>query len=124
VENVGRLVEFVQRLPAGVCHVIEFRHESWFVEETFALLERHGVGFCAFDMPGLECPLRATGPVGYMRFHGSGQRYGGNYTDAMLREWAKKLRALEKGRQDVYVYFNNDIGGYAPRNALRLREML
>ena len=124
VENVGRLVEFVQRLPAGVCHVIEFRHESWFVEETFALLERHGVGFCAFDMPGLECPVRATGRVGYMRFHGSGQRYGGNYTEAMLRDWAGKLRTLAKGREDVYVYFNNDIGGHAPRNALTLREML
>jgi uncharacterized protein YecE (DUF72 family) len=106
------------------CHVIEFREESWFVDETFDLLERHGVGFCAFDMPGLKCPVRATARVGYVRFHGTGERYGGNYTDEMLEEWAEKLRSLADGRVDVYVYFNNDLGGHAPRNALRLRELL
>jgi uncharacterized protein YecE (DUF72 family) len=25
---------------------------------------------------------------------------------------------------DVYAYFNNDVGGHAPRNALTLRRML
>jgi uncharacterized protein YecE (DUF72 family) len=25
---------------------------------------------------------------------------------------------------DVYAYFNNDVGGHAPRDAVRLRERL
>jgi uncharacterized protein YecE (DUF72 family) len=124
VENVGRLVTFVQALSPDVCHVIEFRHESWFVEETFDLLDRHGVGFCAFDMPGIECPQRATGPVAYMRFHGAGARYGGSYTDEMLRGWAGRLREMSAGRERCFVYFNNDVGGHAPRNALTLREIV
>ena len=27
------------------------------------------------------------------------------------------------GRHDVYAYFNNDEMGYAPKNAMRLREL-
>jgi uncharacterized protein YecE (DUF72 family) len=123
-ENTRRLEAFVEELPGGVPHVVEFRHASWFEDETFELLDRWGVGFCAFDMPDLKCPVRASGKVGYMRFHGTGERYGGSYSDGMLRDWAKKLRAMADGRDDVFVYFNNDIGGHAPRNAMRLREML
>ncbi len=36
-------------------------------------------------------------------------------------EWLQKRR--RKGR-DVFAYFNNDAGGHAPRDAMRLREML
>jgi uncharacterized protein YecE (DUF72 family) len=28
------------------------------------------------------------------------------------------------GGRDVYAYFNNDVGGHAPRNALTLRRLL
>jgi uncharacterized protein YecE (DUF72 family) len=45
----------------------------------------------------------------------------------MLREWADWLagaRASAGAPRDVYVYFNNDVGGHAPRDAARLREML
>jgi uncharacterized protein YecE (DUF72 family) len=42
----------------------------------------------------------------------------------MLAGWAKRLKALSRDVDDVYVYFNNDGHGYAVKNALRLREML
>jgi uncharacterized protein YecE (DUF72 family) len=35
--------------------------------------------------------------------------------------FVKKQLNKEK---DVYVYFNNDFRGYAPKNALKLREFL
>jgi uncharacterized protein YecE (DUF72 family) len=28
------------------------------------------------------------------------------------------------GRVIVYAYFNNDVGGHAPRDAVRLRDLL
>ena len=59
-----------------------------------------------------------------MRFHGSGARYHGNYTNRMLRDWAERLRALAAGLNDVYVYFNNDWQGFAPANAGKLVELL
>ena len=75
-------------------------------------------------MPTLECPLVATASFAYMRFHGTTQKYGSNYTDRMLAGWTKRLKILSRGLDDVYVYFNNDLGGHAPRNAERLEEML
>src|SRR3990172_5908771 len=70
-ENVQRLESFLSLLPKDVMHAFEFRHKSWFGEETREQLRRHGVAFCSFDMVGFECPLAATVPYAYMRFHGS-----------------------------------------------------
>ena len=72
-------------------------------------------------MPGSDSPLLTVGPIVYVRFHGYGTRYGGSYPDEVLDEWAVWIRrALAAGR-DAYVYFNNDINGYAVYDAERLR---
>jgi len=123
-ENVERIEHFLSILPRRHCHTLEFRNASWFGEDTQEQLRRHNVAFCSYDMPKLDCPLAATASFVYMRFHGTTQKYGGNYTDAMLKDWAKRLKALSRDLDDVYVYFNNDIGGHAPRNAKRLEELL
>ena len=60
----------------------------------------------------------------YVRRHGTAARYHGSYTDPMLRADAARVRDRLEDGLDVYVYFNNDGGGAAVRNALRLREML
>jgi hypothetical protein len=60
----------------------------------------------------------------YLRFHGSGTRYGGNYPDAVLRHWAERIRSWQPQLKEVFVYFNNDMGGHAIRNARSLCHML
>ena len=122
--TVERLEHFLSILPRRHCHTLEFRHASWFGDDTQEQLRRHNVAFCSYDMPKLDCPVVATASFAYMRFHGTTQKYGGNYTDEMLRDWAKRLKAIARDVDDVYVYFNNDIGGHAPRNAKTLRELL
>ena len=114
----------VPLLPGDLLHAIEFRHSSWFVDETAGLLRRFGVAFCSFDMVGLECPLLATAPFAYVRFHGSEALYASNYTDEMLEGWAVRLGVLAREVDDVYVYFNNDAEGYAVANALTLGGLL
>jgi uncharacterized protein YecE (DUF72 family) len=34
------------------------------------------------------------------------------------------LRGIHAAGRDVFVYFNNDTGGHAPRDAVRIREMM
>lgn len=123
-DNVRRLDVFLDLLPVGLACAFEFRHTSWFGEETMAQLRRAGVAFCSYDMAGVDCPLVATTSLAYVRFHGSVLVYHGNYTDDMLADWAGRLRALARDVDDVYVYFNNDAEGYAVANALRLAELL
>ncbi len=123
-ENVARLEAFLPRLPREALHAVEFRHGSWFVEETAELLRQHGVAFCSFDMVNLECPLWATAPFAYVRFHGPGALYASNYTDELLEGWAARLSDLAREVDEMYVYFNNDVGGYAVANARTLARLL
>ncbi|MCC7365822.1 MAG: DUF72 domain-containing protein [Dehalococcoidia bacterium] len=124
--TVARLDRFLAMLPRDVPQVFEFRHDSWFGEDTRAQLDRCGASFCAYHMPGLEAPLHCAGGVVYVRFHGSTSKYGGGYSDTELRHWATRIRNCGESADahTAYVYFNNDIGGHAPRDAERLRELL
>ena len=46
------------------------------------------------------------------------------YPEDRLRDWAKWLNARRAEGRDVYAYFNNDVGGHAPRDAVTLRHLL
>ena len=56
--------------------------------------------------------MELTANFTYIRFHGSGTRYGGNYPNEVLRKWAWRIRQWEGILSDVFVYFNNDAEGY------------
>lgn len=122
--NDERLDAFLSLLPKEHRHVVEFRHESWLDEEVFAILRRHNVGFCVFDMPGLTCPLMATADFAYIRFHGASNLYRSCYSDEELEDWAQRIAGLAKGLEAVYIYFNNDAEGFAIRNALTIMQQL
>lgn len=121
--DLERLRVFLEALPHRHPQTIEFRDPDWYRQDVFDLLQRHGVALCVHDMEGSEAPRLPVGPFVYLRLHGP-QRYGGRYPDAVLVEWATWLAEQRRAGRDIYVYFNNDIGGHAPRDAVRLREMM
>jgi uncharacterized protein YecE (DUF72 family) len=65
-----------------------------------------------------------VGPFIYVRFHHGTSKYGGRYPDDRLDEWADWLAERAASGLDVFAYFNNDTGGHAPRDAVRLRDRL
>jgi uncharacterized protein YecE (DUF72 family) len=122
--NVERLAAFLQALPEDGRHTFEFRDQSWLIDEVFELLERHNVAFCIYELEGFQAEKRVTADFVYIRLHGPGAAYQGDYDDATLQGWAGAVSAwLDKGL-DVYCYFDNDQNGYAAKNAARLQEML
>ena len=121
--NVDRFKVFLEHLPRRRRHVVEFRDPSWYTDAIYALLEQHQVALCLHDMKGSASARIAIGPFVYVRFHGT-TRYGGRYDDESLDSWSEWLAAkLDEGRP-VYAYFNNDVGGHAPRDAVRLRTAI
>lgn len=122
--NLERLDSLLHALPAGLQAAVEFRDASWNNEEVFALLHRHNVALCIHDWREMPWPEQLTADFAYVRFHGSGQRYGGNYPETVLSTWSQKLKRWGRSLRHAFVYFNNDIGGHAVRNARALREML
>jgi uncharacterized protein YecE (DUF72 family) len=121
--DLPRLEHFLQALPRGK-HVVEFRNPSWYTSDVMGLLERFSVALCLHDMQGSATPRERVGPFVYVRFHGTSGHYGGGYSDERLAGWAEWLTAQRGSGLDVYAYFNNDIGGHAPRNALALRSLM
>ncbi len=122
-DTVARLDTFLAALPKDLMHAMEFRDKSWYNGETVDQLRRHEVAYVAHDMGKDPIPLAATARFAYVRFHGSGGgKYHGSYPDEYLREYADRLRAL--AADEIWCYFNNDIGGHAITNARTLAEML
>ena len=122
--NVERLAELVSVLPREHRFVIEFRDESWYTAQVYELLRRHNVALCIHDWREMPWPEELTADFTYIRFHGSGSRYGGSYPNDDLREWAERIRSWKGKLCEVFVYFNNDIGGHAIRNARWLQAIL
>jgi uncharacterized protein YecE (DUF72 family) len=120
----GRLEHFLHVLPRGVRHVLEIRDPSWYADDVYELLERQDVAICLHDMPGSATGRRRVGPFVYVRFHGASGRYDGSYGEDRLHSWAGWLVEQVESGADVYAYFNNDVGGHAPRDAVILRRLL
>jgi uncharacterized protein YecE (DUF72 family) len=120
----GRLEHFLHVLPRNVRHVLEFREPSWYADDVYALMRRHDVALCLHDMPGSATGRLRVGPFVYVRFHGASGRYAGSYPERRLGEWADWLNEQMAAGADVYAYFNNDVAGHAPRDAVTLRRLL
>jgi uncharacterized protein YecE (DUF72 family) len=123
-KDLDLLETFIKLLPKKVSAVFEFRHNSWFSEDTFKLLNRYNAAFCVHDLVGKETPRVVTADIIYVRFHGPTGKYEGDYSKSMLQSWAKWLKEHTKEAHSIYAYFNNDIAGHAIHNARTLRGQL
>ena len=120
-----RLANALAQLPREQRHCFEFRHPSWFAEEVYELLRRHGVALVIGDRPEVR-PFQArvfTAAWTYVRFHHGSRGRRGNYSEAELREWADRFAAW-RAEVEIFAYFNNDWEVFAVRNALRLKQLL
>lgn len=119
-----RLAGFLRLLRKRRRYTFEFRDASWYGKETLDLLRDHDISLCLSDHHDAPAPWEVTAPFVYVRGHGPGGRYKGNYSEKALRAWADTIRKWKRQRRDVYVYFDNDQKSAAPRDAARLREMV
>lgn len=112
------------RLPArALRHVLEPRHQSFGDPACVELCRAHRVALVAADTAGRFPALgRAAPDLAYVRLHGEERLYAGGYSDAALDRWAGRIRGWAGEGRDVYAYFDNDIDGQAPFDALRLAE--
>jgi len=122
--DLPRFEHFLAALPGGIQHTVEFRETSWYDKRVYELLRRYKVAMCLHDMEGSASERRVVGPFVYVRFHHGTKKYGGRYSDAKLDAWAEWLSERVTEGVDVFAYFNNDIGGHAPHDAIRLRQRM
>jgi uncharacterized protein YecE (DUF72 family) len=98
--------------------VLEFRHESWFKDSTFDLLEEHGAGFCVAETEDLEPKFRVTGGIAYFRLRKD------SYDAKAIDRWAEKILDTSRGSREAYAYLRHDETGENAVLAQRLAEGL
>jgi len=123
-KEVENIIERIAQRESQWRIAIEFRHNSWYIGETYQMLDEYDASLVLHDMPKskvLENKNKAN--FVYMRFHGLKGDYRGSYTDGFLKEKASQIKGWLKEGKDVYAYFNNTIGS-AYDNAHTLKMML
>jgi uncharacterized protein YecE (DUF72 family) len=108
--------------PRSMRIAVEPRHPSWWADDVRRVLERHQAALVWADRKGPITPLWRTAAWCYVRFHEGRARHWPWYGRQALDTWADRLTDL--GRDDAYVYFNNDPGCAAIDNAVTLGRSL
>jgi len=115
-KDVERLKEFLDLLPEETLTAFEFRHESWFDDETLDLLRTKDCALVVSDTD--EKPLseiKSTARWGYLRLRRT------SYDENDLAEWLKRVR--EQKWKDAFVFFKHEDEGVGPKLAAQFIEM-
>jgi uncharacterized protein YecE (DUF72 family) len=121
-ERLKGLIQCLKRRK-GLRVVLEFRHESWFTDEVYKVIDEAGWTVCLTDWPDLAQPP-LPGPFCYIRRHGASALYASCYSDDQLAQDAEFATRLAEQGEDVYIYFNNDAQAHAVKNAQTLIGMI
>ncbi|WP_020474354.1 DUF72 domain-containing protein [Zavarzinella formosa] len=115
-KDAPRLLAFLKLIPAGSRVAFEFRHESWFDDETFGLLRDHQAALCLADAgDDLTVPFVPTAGWGYLRLRRP------DYDEAELKTWAE--RVLEQKWDEAFVFFKHEDEGKGPVFAKKFMEL-
>jgi len=113
--DAGLLREFLALLPPGGRAALEFRHPSWFTDETLRALADAKAALCIADEEDRSTPVVATADFGYLRLRRPG------YDEGELARWGATVRA--QPWSEAFVYFKHEEEALGPAYALRFFEL-
>ena len=115
-KDVERLKAFLGLLNPDLRTAFEFRHESWFDDETFDLLRERDCALVVSDTD--EKPLTeiiSTARWGYLRLRRTA------YDENDLVEWMKRVQ--DQKWKDAFVFFKHEDEGVGPKLAAQFLEL-
>ena len=118
------LRDFLSLMPQSPQCCFEFRHASWECDETYSVLAQSGAGHVVVSKKGYPFVEKHTAGVAYYRLHGPEQMCASSYSDEWLQTLSDQIASLSRSGTKTFVFFNNDIGGYAVHNARFLKDFL
>src|SRR6185437_3643423 len=111
-----RLREFLDCLPEQTRAAFEFRHESWFDDEMFQLLQVKNCSLVVSDTD--EKPLTSittTADWGYLRLRRTA------YSDEDLKDWMQRVK--NQKWKDAFVFFKHEDEGVGPKLAAQFLKL-
>ncbi len=112
------LENFLAKTSSIPHQVFEFRHNSWFEDSTYLLLEKYRAGFCVAETEDLEPILKVTGGMAYFRLRKDA------YDVKTVGKWSEKIKQVIGDVEETYVYLRHDETGDNTGLALKLQENL
>lgn len=135
-----------KELMPGLPVAVEFRHGSWLTADhlnsMLQLFRENQLTYITADEPQYgnlaTVPFRpdVTTDIAYFRFHGRNKenwlkkgietslRFAYLYSDEELKGFVPSIQGVDKKAKVTYAMHNNCHGGFAMKNALRLKELL
>jgi uncharacterized protein YecE (DUF72 family) len=114
-KDAERLRALLALLPHDVRAALEFRNDTWYDDEVYALLREHGASFCITHTEDGDSPFVPTARWGYLRLRGV------QYADDELARWVERVRAVDW--EEVFVFFKHEDEATGPRLAARFAGM-
>jgi uncharacterized protein YecE (DUF72 family) len=108
------LSDFLATLPRSLRLAFEFRHESWFSDEVYAVLRGANAALCNAESEKLETPDVQTADFAYLRVRKP------EYTPKERKDLQQRIAQLSS-KGDVYVYFKHED---TPEGALHAESLL
>jgi len=116
-KDLGRLNDFLGRVPRTWRAALEFRHDSWFTDEVYDALRSHDVALVAVDEDDGGAPLVPTASWGYLRLRRT------TYQRDELAAWADRIRG--QPWQEAFAFLKHEEDSPAgPDAAVTLRGMV
>jgi uncharacterized protein YecE (DUF72 family) len=122
--NQERFFDFLEMLPDHHRYAFEFRDQSWHNPEALEAMKLMGASFCIYEIDGYISPKEITADFIYIRLHGPGAAYQGNYNAQTLSGWAGAFSSWSDQGNEIFCFFDNDESGYAIQNACNLNRMI
>lgn len=109
-KDLARLEGFLALVPPEVRAALEFRSDTWFTDDVYAVLQARNAALVVSDVDDApEPPLVPTADWGYFRLRRS------SYAPAALATWLAHARA--QPWKDAFVFFKHEDAGTGPRLA-------
>jgi uncharacterized protein YecE (DUF72 family) len=112
--DVARLSDFLMLVPKWMRSAFEFRHESWFTDEVYAVLRKSNAALCLAEDEDLETPEVATADFSYLRLRKE------SYPPKSRKEIATRIAKLTRA-QETFAYFKHED---SPDNAFYAEALL
>ncbi|TDQ08524.1 DUF72 domain-containing protein [Pedobacter metabolipauper] len=116
-----RLNLVLLNLDPAFNNVVEFRHESWWIEPVFDALAAKKITFSGVSFPSsIPDHIVQNTAVLYYRFHGRPVLFKSLYPLEEIKDFADELKHLDGS---AYIYFNNTWGTAALTNSRQLIDL-
>jgi uncharacterized protein YecE (DUF72 family) len=127
-KGMPSLTNFVSELKSGFRHAIEFRHDSWFRQDVYKLLESKNLSFCWSITQYVTTPHMVTSDFIYTRMVGERDitKFNEIQKDRskQMNEISSSLKEVVGSVDDAFVFFNNHFAGFGPESVNEFRRLL